>query len=40
MYSAIDVARYIIWYCKKQGYSISNLKLQKYIALCSGEFSS
>ncbi len=38
MYSAIDVARYIIWYCKKKGYSISNLKLQKILYFVQANF--
>ena len=38
MYSALDVARYIIWYCKKQGYSISNLKLQKILYFVQANF--
>ena len=38
MYSAVDVARYIIWYCKRQGYSISNLKLQKILYFVQAEF--
>ena len=38
MYSVLDVARYIIWYCKKQGYSISNLKLQKILYFVQANF--
>ena len=38
MYSALDVARYIIWYCKKQGYSISNLKLPKILYFVQANF--
>ena len=38
MYSAVDVARYVIWYCKRQGYSISNLKLQKILYFVQAEF--
>ena len=38
MYSVLDVARYIIWYCKKKGYSISNLKLQKILYFVQAEF--
>lgn len=38
MYRAIDVARYIIWYCKQRGYSISNLKLQKILYFVQAEF--
>ncbi len=38
MYSAIDVARYIIWYCKRRRYSISNLKLQKILYFVQANF--
>jgi uncharacterized phage-associated protein len=38
MYSVLDVARYIICYCKKQGYSISNLKLQKILYFVQANF--
>lgn len=38
MYSALDVARYIIWYCKEEGYSISNLKLQKLLYFVQAQF--
>lgn len=38
MYSVLDVARYIIWYCKKQGYNISNLKLQKILYFVQADF--
>ena len=38
MYNVLDVARYIIWYCKKKGYSISNLKLQKILYFVQAEF--
>lgn len=38
MYSVIDVARYIIWYCKKNGYTISNLKLQKILYFVQANF--
>lgn len=38
MYSVIDVAKYIIWYCKKQGYSVSNLKLQKILYFVQANF--
>ena len=38
MYSAIDVAKYIIWYCKRQGYRISNLKLQKILYFVQASF--
>ncbi len=36
MYKALDIARYIIFYCKENGYYISNLKLTKNIIFCSG----
>ena len=38
MYSAVDVAKYIIWYCKQKGYSISNLKLQKILYFVQAAF--
>ena len=38
MYSAIDVAKYIIWFCKENGYSISNLKLQKLLYFVQAQF--
>lgn len=38
MYSVLTVARYIIWYCKKHGFSISNLKLQKILYFVQAEF--
>ncbi len=38
MYSAIDVAKYIIWYSKKKGYAISNLKLQKILYFVQAAF--
>lgn len=38
MYSAIAVAKYIIWYCKERGYSISNLKLQKILYFVQANF--
>lgn len=38
MYSAIDVAKYIILYCKENGYSISNLKLQKLLYFVQAQF--
>lgn len=33
MYSASDIARYILWYCASIGEPISNLKLQKILYL-------
>ena len=38
MYSVLDISRYIIWYCKKNGYSISNLKLQKLLYFVQANF--
>lgn len=38
MYSALDIAKYIIWYCKEEGYSISNLKLQKLLYFVQAQF--
>lgn len=38
MYNAIDVAKYIIWFCKEKGYSISNLKLQKLLYFVQAQF--
>lgn len=38
MYSAIDVAKYIILFCKENGYSISNLKLQKLLYFVQAQF--
>ena len=38
MYSVLDVAKYIIQYCKIQGYYISNLKLQKILYFVQAEF--
>ena len=38
MYKVIDVANYIISYCKKHEYSISNLKLQKLLYFVQAEF--
>lgn len=38
MYSAMDIARYIIFYCKKRGFSISNLKLQKLLYFVQAQF--
>lgn len=38
MYSALDVARYIIWYCKQSNYVISNLKLQKILYFVQADF--
>lgn len=38
MRSAIDVAKYIIWYCSEKGFAISNLKLQKILYFVQAEF--
>lgn len=38
MYSAIDIAKYIILFCKENGYSISNLKLQKLLYFVQAQF--
>lgn len=38
MYSALDVAKYIIWYCKRAEYAISNLKLQKLLYFVQAQF--
>lgn len=38
MYNVIDIAKYIILFCKKYGYSISNLKLQKLLYFVQAQF--
>lgn len=38
MRSALEIARYIIWYCGQNGYSVSNLKLQKILYFVQAEF--
>lgn len=38
MYKVIDVAKYIILFCKENGYSISNLKLQKLLYFVQAQF--
>ena len=38
MYNALDVAKYIIFYCNTIGSSISNLKLQKVLYFVQAEF--
>ena len=38
MRSAIEIARYIIWYCGENGFSVSNLKLQKILYFVQAEF--
>ena len=37
-YKALDVARYVIEYCKDRGYIVSNLKLQKILYFIQAEF--
>lgn len=38
MYSALDVSKYIIKRCNENGYTISNLKLQKILYFVQAEF--
>ena len=38
MYKAIDIARYVIYYCHQNSYSISNLKLQKLLYFIQAYF--
>ena len=38
MYSALDVLKYIIKRCNENGYTISNLKLQKILYFVQAEF--
>jgi uncharacterized phage-associated protein len=38
MRSALDIARYVIWYCGRHGFAISNLKLQKMLYFIQAEF--
>ena len=38
MYSALEVAAYIIEYCNNNNYSISNLKLQKLLYFVQAQF--
>lgn len=38
MYSAFEVAKYIIWYCTKENHIVSNLKLQKILYFVQAEF--
>ena len=30
-YNVLDIAKYVIYYCTKKGYLITNLKLQKIL---------
>lgn len=38
MYPALEVARYVIWYCQQMNYIVSNLKLQKILYFLQAEF--
>lgn len=38
MYPVLEVARYVIWYCQKMNYIVSNLKLQKILYFLQAEF--
>lgn len=38
MYNVLDIAKYIIFYCRRRGYSITNLKLQKLLYFIQAEF--
>lgn len=38
LYKAGDIAEYIIYYCDKHGYAISNLKLQKLLYFVQAKF--
>lgn len=38
MYDVIDVAKYIVYFCKEHGFSISNLKLQKLLYFVQAQF--
>ena len=38
MYTAKEIAQYVIWLCNKKKYSISNLKLQKILYFLQAEF--
>lgn len=38
MYGALEIASYIIWYCRQKGYYVSNLKLQKILYFIQAEF--
>lgn len=40
MYSALDIAKYIITFCKSRSVSVSNLKLQKMLYFCWAAFFS
>lgn len=38
MYNVLDIAKYIIFYCRRRGYLITNLKLQKLLYFIQAEF--
>ena len=38
MYSALDIAKYVIGYCDYKRYDVSNLKLQKILYFIQAEF--
>lgn len=38
MYNVLDVAKYVIQFCREKGYMISNLKLQKILYFIQAEF--
>lgn len=38
MYDVLDIAKYVIWYCYKKEFQISNLKLQKILYFIQAEF--
>lgn len=38
MYDVIDIAKYVILFCKQHGFSISNLKLQKLLYFVQAQF--
>lgn len=38
MYKALDIAKYVIWYCNHKHLGISNLKLQKMLYFIQAEF--
>lgn len=38
MYNALDISKYIISYCKKNNYALSNLKLQKVLYFVQAQF--
>lgn len=38
MYDVLDIAKYVILYCMEQGYSVTNLKLQKLLYFIQADF--